>query len=188
MALYRGTIYKRWDGPPYDGLTWTNVYYTEETDSSFAITTMTAVSTAEMSVSYTPVHVTGIHVINVADKTDVQSSQPGNSGALDPTGLGGPLPIFNTIRVILTDDVGRPEQKYLRLGANVENIENGIWSSEFVAAVQTDYADVVSALGQLRGPTGNVISSGEALAKVQMRQLGWHRRVRPGFKRGWVPV
>jgi hypothetical protein len=23
---------------------------------------------------------------------------------------------------------------------------------------------------------------------VHMRQLGWHRRVRPGFKRGWVPV
>jgi hypothetical protein len=23
---------------------------------------------------------------------------------------------------------------------------------------------------------------------VHMRQMGWHRRVRPGFKRGWVPV
>lgn len=187
MPLYRGTIYKRWVGAPYDGISWSNVYYSDDSDASFAITTMTAVATAEMTVSYTPVHVTAIHVINTADSSDVRQSSPGSSGALDPAGLGGPVPLFNTIRVVLTDDHGRPEQKYLRLGANVDNIENGVWSAEFVSYVQENYADIITGLGQLRGPSGDTITSGLALAAVQMRQLGWHRRERPGFHRGWVP-
>ena len=187
MAIYRSTSFKRWVGPPYDGLEWRNVYDIDQIDGPNALSDLNAFTTAEMSTAYSPVHVIRLHVVNVADKNDAFSSSPGSIGALDPAGLGGPVPLFNTVRVVLTDDHGRPEQKYLRLGANVDNIENGVWSSEFVDSVQTNYADFLPTLGSLRGPTGDLVTSAEVLNLVQMRQLGWHRRVRPGFHRGWVP-
>jgi hypothetical protein len=188
MALYRSTSFKRWDGPPYDGIVWRNVYIIDQIDGPNALSDLNAFATAEMAVSYTPVSVTRLHVVNLADKTDAFSSSPGSSGALPTTGLGGPVPLFNTIRIVLTDDSGRPEQKYLRLAANVANVENGVWSGEFVTYVQENYADFLPTLGSLRGPTGDLVTAATALAPIQMRQLGWHRRVRPGFKRGWVPV
>jgi hypothetical protein len=140
-----------------------------------------------MDVSYAPANVSRVHAVNTIDRNDVATANPGSSGALDPTGLGGPLPVFNTIRVVFTDVSGRPEQKYLRLAANVENIENGAWSGEFVTAVQDGYADVVAALAGLCSPAGQDVTAGTALPQVQMRQVGWHRRPRPGFHRGWVP-
>jgi len=187
MAIYRSTSFKRWDGAPYDGIVWRNVYLIDQIDGPNALSDLNALATAEMAVSYTPVSVTRLHVVNVADKTDAFSSSPGSSGALDPTGLGGPVPLFNTIRVVLTDESGRPEQKYLRLAANVQNIEAGVWSAEFVTFVQENYADFIPTLGSVRGPTGDLVTDATALAPVQDRQLGWHRRVRPGFHRGWVP-
>jgi hypothetical protein len=40
----------------------------------------------------------------------------------------------------------------------------------------------------IRGPNGEPLITAEVQTAIQMRQIGWHRRVRPGFKRGWVPV
>lgn len=188
MGLYRVTTYKRWSGPPFDGETWSNVYHFDVLDVDTALSRGVAAGVIEMDVSYAPVDVIRVHAINEALKTDAKTINPGSSGALDPTGLGGPLPLFNTIRVVLADTLGRPEQKYLRLAANVENIENGVWSGEFVTMVNDSYCTPIVALDGLCGPTANPVLSAEALAAVQNRQLGWHRRVRPGFKRGWVPV
>lgn len=188
MGLYRCTVFKRWDGEPYDGEQWTNVYHFDVADVDTALSRCVAAGVIEMDVSYAPVTVIRCHAINLADKNDAKTATPGSSGALDPTGLGGPLPLFNTIRVILADSLGRPEQKYLRLAANVDNIEAGVWSGEFVTFVQDNYCTPIIALDGICGPTANPINAATALAAVQMRQLGWHRRVRPGYKRGWVPV
>jgi hypothetical protein len=187
MPIYRGTVTKRWSGVPFDGLTWSNVYHFNTGVADDALSDAVACGVAEMAVSYAPVDVIRVHVVNVADKNDSKTIAPGSSGALDPTGLGGPLPQFNTIRVVFADTAGRPEQKYLRLAANVENIENGRWSGDFVTAVQTGYAVVVAAIASLCGPSGQDITSADTLPQVQMRQLGWHRRTREGFHRGWVP-
>lgn len=188
MGLYRTTVYKRWSGPPYDGEAWSNVYHFDVIDAATALSRGVAAGVIEMDNSYAPVDVVRVHVINLADKTDVATAQPGSSGALDPTGLGGPLPLFNTIRIILADSLGRPEQKYLRLAANVQNIEGGVWSGEFVTSVNDNYCTPIVGLAGICGPTANPITGASALAAVQMRQLGWHRRTRVGFKRGWVPV
>lgn len=187
MPIYRTTVYKRWDGAPFDGIAWSNVYHFDVDDAATAISRGVAAGVAEMAVSYAPVTVTRVHAVNTINSDDVATTNPGDSGALDPTGLGGPLPLFNTIRVVFTDALGRPEQKYLRLAANTHNIENGIWSSEFVTFVQENYADDVAALPGYCSPAGQDVTAGTALAAVQIRQLGWHRRPRPGFHRGWVP-
>lgn len=108
-------------------------------------------------------------------------------GNLDSTGLGGILPLFNTVRVTFTNALGRPEIKYIRGGYNAANIGSGAWDGDLITAIQDDYADVL--LGNLEyvGPSGEAHTGVIVQTAVQMRQLGWNRRVRPGYHRGWVP-
>lgn len=188
MANYDVTVYKLFNGAPFAGETWSNVYIFDAADAATALSKGTAVATLEMSVSYEPIVVTKVTAVSRDDPADKAVGFPGASGALDPTGLGGYLPLFNTVRVVLRDPVKRPEMKYLRLGATPDNIGAGEWSTEFVDAVQTNYADDLVALGGLIGPGGGTVSEAEVLSKIQIRQLDWKRRSRPGFRRGWVPV
>lgn len=187
MAFYKVTVYKLFNGPPFSGETWSNVYTVDAVDASAALTKGTAIATLEMSVSYEPIEVTKVTVVSHDDVADKLVGFPGASGALDPTGLGGYLPLFNTVRVVLRDPILNPEMKYLRLGATPANIGAGEWDSEFVTAVQENYADDLVALGII-GPNGGTISEGVVLSKIQIRQLDWKRRSRPGFVRGWVAV
>lgn len=188
MAHYDITIYKLFNGAPFAGETWTNVYRFDVGDATAALAKGVAVSTLEMSVSYEPIIVTKVTAVNKDDSADKLVGFPGATGALDPTGLGGYLPLFNTVRVVLRDPIQNPEQKYLRLGATPSNIGAGEWDGAFVAAVQADYADNLITLGGLIGPNGGTVEEATVLPKVQIRQLDWKRRSRPGFVRGWVPV
>jgi hypothetical protein len=188
MPLYRATTFKEWVGVPYNEQQWRNVYLLESPVKEDALSDCIAIGQSEMATSYTPVHFTRAHVVNIADKNDAATSARTEVGALITTGLGGPVPLFNTIRVVIADAAGRPEQKYYRLGANVANIENGVWSGEFVASVQTSIADWLLTLASYVSPHLEPMVSATALQPIQIRQLGWHRRTRPGFKRGWVPV
>ena len=187
MAFYRTTIYKRFNGAPFDGTTWSNVYWIDAGDAETALSKGVAIATLEMAVSYEAVSVTRVTAVSKDDSNDKAVAFPGSSGALDPTGLGGYLPLFNTVRVVLGDPIDRPEQKYLRLGAQTANIGSGAWTTEFVDFVQEEYADNLLVIGNLIGPNGGSIESADVLPQVQNRQQGWHRRTRPGFHRGWVP-
>lgn len=187
MAFYRTTIYKRFNGSPFDGETWSNVYWIDAADAETALSKGIAIATLEMSVSYSAISVTKVTAVSKDSSSDKATGFPGSSGALDPTGLGGYLPLFNTVRVVLSDPIDRPEQKYLRLGAQAANLANGVWDTEFVDAVQEDYADNLLVIGNIIGPNGGTVDEATVLSKVQNRQQGWHRRTRPGFHRGWVP-
>lgn len=187
MAFYRTTIYKRFNGAPYDGESWSNVYWIDAADADVAVTKGVAIATLEMSVSYSAISVTKVTAVSKDDSSDKAVRFPGSSGALDPTGLGGYLPLFNVVRVVLSDPIDKPEQKYLRLGGQAQNLGNGAWDSEFVEFVQENYADNLLLVGNLIGPSGGTIDGADVLAAVQNRQLGWHRRTRPGYHRGWVP-
>ena len=188
MAIYRTTIYKEFNGAPFLGERWSNVYWVNAIDVSAALSVGVILAGHEMAVSYTPIRVTSVNVVDPGNPADRGSQAMALDGDLDPTGLGGALPLFNTIRVRFTGTIQKPEQKYLRLGANTANIGSGTWDSEFVTFVQTNYADEVAGMISVTGPDGDDIVSGVALAPVQNRQLSWHRRTRPGFRRGWVAV
>lgn len=187
MAFYRTTIYKRFNGAPYDGETWSNVYWIDDADAEGAVIKGVAIAALEMAVSYNAISVTKVTAISKDDSADKAVRFPGTAGALDPTGLGGYLPLFNTVRVVLSDPIDRPEQKYLRLGAQTANIGSGNWDTEFVDFVQENYADELLLVGNIIGPNGGTVDGADVLPTVQNRQLGWHRRTRPGFHRGWVP-
>lgn len=187
MPIYRATTFKQWVGAPYNLQQWRNVYLLDSPVKEDALSDCIAIGQSEMATSYAPVHFTRAHVVNLADKNDAATSSRTEVGSLDPAGLGGPVPLFNVIRVVIADTAGRPEQKYYRLGANAQNIENGVWSAEFVDSVQTLIADWLLTLASYVSPSGETMVSATALQPIQIRQLGWHRRVRPGFHRGWVP-
>lgn len=188
MPIYRATTLKQWVGVPYDLAQWRNVYLLDSPVKEDALSDCIAIGQEEMTCSYSPVHFLRAHVVNIADKNDAATSARTEVGALDPAGLGGPVPLFNTIRLVIADTAGRPEQKYYRLGANTHNIENGVWSNDFVTFVQDNLGAYLPTLASYVSPHLEPIVSATALAPVQIRQLGWHRRTRPGFKRGWVPV
>lgn len=187
MAIYKAVISKLFNGAPFAGEKWTNVYNFNEVNAEDAADAAVAAGVLEMSVSYEPIIITGIVVFDPGNPADKAVRNPGSVGVLDPLGLGGYLPLFNTNRVVLTDALKSKEQKYLRLGAQADNMTLGQWDTEWVSFVQSTYADDLAALPSLCGPSGEAISAATALAAIQMRQLGWSRRSRPGFHRGYVP-
>lgn len=187
MPLYRGTIAKQYSGTA-GAYAWNNVYTIAETSALEALNVLNAIQLKEQAVSYDPVSFTRGHVVNKADKHDNRSIAYSGSGNLSPTGLGGPLPLFCTVRVAFLNNAGKPEQKYLRLLANEANLTLGRWDGDFIDFIITNYAEPLVAQVQYVGPTGEAHVGSVVEEDVQNRQLGWHRRSRPGFRRGWVAV
>ncbi len=186
MAVYTLVITKEFQGVPFLGEKWTNIYHCNTVTASDALNVAEAVAALEMAVSYTPIMVIGCVAYDPGNPNDKARSSPNIPAELDPTGLGGTLPLFNTVRVVSADAVKAAEQKYLRLGANAANIGSGTWDGAFITAIETDYAVPISGFIELRGPNDEVITSVTVRPDVQMRQLGWSRRTRPGFHRGYV--
>jgi hypothetical protein len=188
MALYKATIFKEQLLAGFVRGKWSNVYTITAGSLEDAAASMTTCRINEQNVSYDTVHFT--HGIVREAVLHGASKQVGfdTNGELVSTGLGGPLPLFCTVRVTFTDNLKKPEQKYLRLGANEANLSVGRWDGEFVSYVAANYAQIMIDLPTFVGPGGEHPTDYEVHAEVQNRQLGWHRRTRPGFRRGWVPV
>jgi hypothetical protein len=188
MPLYKATIFKEQILAGVKGPTWSNVYTLTAGSLDDAAAGMTTCRINEQNVSYDTIHFTrGIVRENVVGGASKQLGFDTN-GELDSTGLGGPLPLFCTVRIAFTDAFRKPEQKYLRLGANEANLSLGRWDGEFLTYVAGNYAAVMLALVPFVGPSGERPTGYEVQGAVQNRQLGWHRKTRPGFRRGWVPV
>lgn len=183
MALFKGTSYKRYGNP---SIVWSNVYTIDALGIESALTALDDIVDIEKAVHYDSVIFFKQHVQQISDTSIVRSQSGGGAGSLPETGLGGPLPLFCTVRVTFTDGVKRPEIKYLRLPGQEANLTNGAWDGELVDYVQENYADPLVALLAYVGPSGESPTSASVSAAVQNRQLGWHRRGRPGFHRGWV--
>lgn len=184
MALFKATIYKRLDGLNFEQ--WVNVYHLEALGPNSALDAAQSVADLEQKV-YSE-HVT-------IYRLSVQPAE-GGSTALRSLGLVGLVtgdinnlvPLFNTIRVVLGDEFERTESKYLRCCIYEANVAGFNLSTELRDFVQTEYATALLGILGLRGPNGEAILTATVQQQIQMRQLGWHRRARPGFKRGWVPV
>jgi hypothetical protein len=186
MPLYRGTTFKR--SITY-GLKWSNVYTLLCATVTDALTTIQALRELERACSYDTVEFYAESVVNVADRLDRRHHGTAvYTGALATTGLGGPLPLFLTNRIVYFDNVGKPEMKYMRFGAQRNNLSLGQWDGEWITFVTDTFADPLFGTLEFVGPAGNRPTGFEVEQLVQNRQLGWHRRTRPGFRRGWVPV
>lgn len=168
---------------------WENVYTIQVDNAAATEAVGDAIMGWEQDVSYDTISFDGF-IVYPNGTGDAVFRKLGyfGQGDLPSAGLGGILPLFNTVKVTFGNNLGRPEIKYLRLGANANNIGSGSWDGEFVTQVDEGYTQ--NLLGELTyvGPSGEDHTTGVTSPQVQNRQLGWHRRTRPGFKRGWVPA
>jgi hypothetical protein len=185
MPLYRATIGKL---ETASGERWSNVYTLLDFDASSALVVASAIADMERAISYNTIRVNNVKVVNVAVPSDRLAAAYDQAGDLPTTGLGGPLPLFCTVRVDFRDLIKRPERKYLRTGAQRNNIADGRWSPEYYDYVEANYSEPLFGTLAYVGPNGERPTSYETFHPIQNRQLGWHRRSRPGMKRGWVPA
>lgn len=169
-----------------DGYTWTNVYHIDALGLNDALAKGSAVADIEKDL-YTSDTV--IYQIS-------GSQGPGTTGgtlAVTKTGtrvgaFADLLPLFNVARISFSDAIKKPDQKYFRaclLEADVAGQKIG--TDTVIDPLGTVAAGIQAALGVVSSNgvayTGHVVH-----IPVAMRQVGWNRRTRPGFKRGWVPV
>lgn len=187
MAVYRITTHKRM--PDHAGIKpWTNVYYADVADLSTALETGHVIAGIEVSIlkEY-------VNIYKVSAVQPLPEHQPGASEVEDLNGtvtgdFALMLPLFNSIRLVMNDGVGRPSQKYFRCPLQEDEISGGVLIGAFVDDVNANYSGFIIGVGGLCSNTGDPITDVVCQPQVQMRQTDWHRRTRPGYKRGWVPV
>lgn len=184
MALFKVTIHKRLEA--LNGEQWVNTYYIDTLGPNSALDQGELIAGIEMAVTASAVVAWRVSVKELPDgPTALRAiSVPGEVTG-DPVNL---VPMFNTVRVLLTDTAERAESKYLRAVIYEANVSGFNISGELRDFIIANYADPLVGVLGLRGPNGETITGSSVQQLIQMRQLGWHRRSRPGMKRGWVPA
>jgi hypothetical protein len=184
MALFKGTIYKRLNDLNFEQ--WVNVYHVEALGPASALDAIESIANLEATVL---TESSTIYRLSVQQGVGQPTSLRSVSIQGELTGEGVNLvPFFNTVRVILGDEFERTESKYLRGLIQEANVQGWNISGELRDWVQANYATPLLGILGLRGPNGEEILTATVQQAIQMRQVGWKRRARPGFKRGWVPV
>jgi len=167
---------------------WDNVYRADVPDVDAAITVGELCWAAEANVTKEYVDMVRISAIQDSPLAAAGRSRSYSSPGIAVGDETLRLPLFNAVRVVLSDDVGRPDQKYLRLPLQEDDIANGVIGGPLMGELETAYANVLLLITSLRSSNGVSYTSAVPQSAIQMRQTGWHRRTRPGFRRGWVPV
>lgn len=187
MPLYRCTIYKSLLSDESNA--WSNVYTIEAADETDALNLGENIMDIERLVHKSNVVFTRIAVRQPGPLSG-SGRQRALSGAVGDVAAvpANQLPNFNTVRVVFSDELGRSESKYLRPPLENTEVTGSFLDVGTVAAFGVTYGDAIVALGYVRGPQGENLTGSTAQEAIQMRQRGWSRRTRPGFKRGWVPV
>lgn len=186
MVLYYATIRSRLTDRP-DTRPWSNVWHVESGTVSGALLISDGIVNAYRNALKDYAEVYNVHV-----QIENPLGSPGGSRTNIVAGLkdGDPatmLPLFNTIRVAMNDGAGRPNLKYFRFPIEEPEMENGVPTNDYLDELNTTFFSLLPLIDGLVSNRGEPFTSISAVPIVQMRQQGWHRRTRPGFKRGWVP-
>jgi hypothetical protein len=189
VALYRVTIPKRFTSGAFTSeREWRNIYTVEADSYDSALAVGDIIAAHEMGFHHTTIGVVRIlaHLVTEPPRRTGKELGTSRTGLWTSTADG--LPLWNVVRVDFPDvGVGRPERKYYRVGLRKDMITGLVLESSY-------YDNVVAHVSEIAGITNYVGPSGEQHnlfvvdSLVAMRQRGWHRRRRPGFVRGYVPV
>lgn len=190
MALYRCTTVKQGVEAPYLNLSWRNVYTVEASSYDAALAVADLIAVQEMIFHSDKITCTRVTAHLVTEPPRRTGAQLGVTRPGEYAGVGDPWPLWNVVRVDFFDaGVGRPERKFYRVG-----LHDGMVTADLEILGTYVSPTLNSGLGGIIGLTNYVGPSGEAHdtfaihPTVAMRQIGWHRRRRPGFVRGYVPV
>lgn len=182
MTLYRLTVEKQLQVD--DKHQWGNVYWCNAATILDAQDTVDSVAALEQAILKDYVAVTRLSVANplVPGSSSSRGVFLEGSVAGDATLM---LPLFNTVFYHFNVAGGRPSPKYLRLPLQEGEITGGVINTAVTNDITTNYAVPLVALG-VTDEDGQVFLGYDHRQRVQMRQLGWHRRAKAGFHRGWV--
>lgn len=186
MTLYKGTIHKRLIGD--DDAGWSNVYLIEAVGADLAMGFLNSIRELEKAVTFDVVefYYNVIHRQDVGGETLVDRDV--STGELHLEFPGGFMPLFNCVRVDFYSEFGRPEVKYLRTPLAHSDVTGTNLSGSTYDRFNDNYLEPLTSFSAYVGPGGEVHTGGVVHQAIQMRQTNWHRRSRPGYKRGWVPV
>jgi hypothetical protein len=189
MALYRCSVAKRGVEAPYLGQRWRNVYTIEAATYGAALAAADVLAGHEMVFHTDKVLAYEVTAHLVTEPPRRVGAQLGIDRLGEYAPVGDPWPLWNTVRVTWADvGVGRPESKYYRVGLHDGMVDAAMQLLGTYKGIVLGEVAVMATLTNFVGPSGEAHASYNVQDAVQMRQLGWHRRRRPGFVRGYVPV
>lgn len=104
------------------------------------------------------------------------------------TVTGDALPGWNVAKLTGRATTGsRLHVWHLRMGLTEDDVTGQILTSTTQGTI-TDLIAALTLADAISDKDGAKITEWGFDQYVHMRQMGWHRRTRPGFKRGWVAV
>lgn len=130
-----------------------------------------------------------IYRVSILNKNVVNGVQNRNVSLVGArTVTGDPLPAWNVARIQSSVLEGsRVHTWFLRMGLTEDDVTGQTLSSDVQDAISGFFTGL-NTVGAFCDKDGGLFVDWLQDEFVHMRQMGWHRRVRPGFKRGWVPV
>jgi len=187
MPLYKATVYFLDDLQAIDGLFTFNAHVTTGGTSDDAWELANEIAEALVGT----VMPDNIHAYKVAiSNPDVINGNQSRPVSLDGTRAttGSALPSWNTVKFQGRSSFSvRPSIWHVRCGLT----EDDVTGQNLVAGVLTAFGALETAFNALTGLcdiNGFAYTDFSADELIRSRQQGWHRRTRPGYKRGWVPV
>jgi len=183
VALFSIGIHKRLVDSP--SVTWSNDYHVTAVNILDAMDNAQAIADIEAAILWDNVQIFSL----------TASPGPGLDGSSKRVAIAGEradadpavqLPLFNTVRYNFLPVSGRPAIKYLRLPVVEVEVEGFNFTTAATDFWSSTYASPIVALGFVTNAAGVDIAGYDHSQAVQNRQVGWHRRFRPGFHRGWV--
>lgn len=186
MTIYRLTIEKTMGDGNDAGKKWNNVYHLNESSLLSAILHAPTIVDLEKTIYPDNVTITRWAVHNPAVRGEGQSDAVSVAGTRSTGTPATQLPLFVAVLFKFLVAVGRPSLKYLRLPLDESEITNGVVDQTVLDAISTGWAAPLVADGAITDESGNALTGYGFNHNAVSRQLGWHRRTRPGFHRGWV--
>lgn len=189
VALHRVAVEKRGIEAPYLGIVWRNVYTIDAVDYGSALAAGDVLAGREMVFHTDKVLAFRVTAHNVTEPPRRVGAQLEIARLGEYSPVGDPWPLWNCVRVDFTDvGIGRPERKYYRVGLHDGMVDANMNLLGTYKGIVLGAVAAMAALTNYTGPSGEAHGGYGVHDPVQMRQLGWHRRRRPGFVRGYVPV
>jgi len=126
--------------------------------------------------------------VNIENKDVVNGLQTRNVGTHGTRAVtGSALPGWNVARFQSTaTDGGRVHTWFLKMGLTEDDVDGQLLEGAVTGAI-SNFLTALDALGGFCDKDGQVFVNHVQDDYVHMRQMGWHRRTREGFHRGWVP-
>lgn len=186
MATWRITIVKHLDDGPYAQKNWSNVYHVSAASGVEADLAATGIVDLEKTLYPDNVHIVRYSYADPATPGSSRSVGIFEGGSRSIGAVATQLPPFNTVMVQLEVGVGRASIMHLRPILDEADVDSGAITTDCYDALSTGWATPLVARGDVTDESGHIITAALINMPLKSRQLGWHRRTRPGFHRGWV--